>query len=388
MSSTFTSPPPPVRLITRDDVAPLAAGCAVFGTGGGGTVSGAQLSVENAIDANGPVRVIGVDELGPDDAVIIMSGMGAPSVGIEMLGSSHQAHTLLREVERLVGRPITTVMAAEIGGSNGVAPVGWAAELGLAVLDADGMGRAFPEATMISMNVAGLPSEFAVMSDVVGNVTTLRTVDIAWLERHARAFTVAAGGIALGAHYLLTSDTAPGAVIENTVSRAIQVGRRLLASSDPVVDIADELGAAVLVRGKVIDIDRNTAGGFTRGSVTIDGIAADRGRMLRVEIQNENLVVIEDGAVVVSAPDLVTILDSETGEAISTEMLRFGQRVSVLAWACDPLWRTPRGIELAGPRAFGYDFDYVPFDGAAHTDSADPATAEQPAAVETPEVAR
>jgi DUF917 family protein len=176
---------------------------------------------------------------------------------------------------------------------------------------------------------------------------------------------VAAGGIALGAHYLLTHETAPGAVIEGTVSRAIQVGRRLLASREPIVDIAEELGAAVLIGGKVIDIDRNTAGGFTRGSVTIEGIGDARGRMVRVEIQNENLVVIEDGAVVVSVPDLVSILDSETGEAISTEMLRFGQRVSVLAWACDPLWRTPRGIELAGPAAFDFDFDYVPFNGEA-----------------------
>jgi DUF917 family protein len=99
--------------------------------------------------------------------------------------------------------------------------------------------------------------------------------------------------------------------------------------------------------------------------VTIEGIGDDRGRLVRVEIQNENLVVIEDGAVAVSVPDLITVVDSETGEAISTEMLRFGQRVSVLAWACDPLWRTERGIELTGPRAFGYDIDYVPFDGVA-----------------------
>jgi DUF917 family protein len=377
MSSTPASSAPPVRLISRDDVASLAAGAAIFGTGGGGSVHNVQLSVEAAIDEHGPVRVVGVDDLGPEDAVIIMSGIGAPSVGIEMLGASSQAATLLREVERLIDRKITTVMAAEIGGSNGVAPVGWAAQLGLAVLDADGMGRAFPEATMISMNVVGLPSEFAVMSDVLGNVAVLRTIDISWLERHARAFTVAAGGIALGAHYFLTHETAKGAVIEDTVSRAIQVGRRLLAASEPVADIADELGAAVLLSGKVVDIDRNTAGGFTRGSVTIDGIGDDRGRLVRVEIQNENLVVIEDGAVIVSVPDLVSILDSETGEAISTEMLRFGQRVSVLAWPCDPLWRTPRGIELAGPLAFGYDFNYVPFDG-------EPATS----TVSNPEVAR
>lgn len=87
-----------------------------------------------------------------------------------------------------------------------------------------------------------------------------------------------------------------------------------------------------------------------------------------MELQNENLVVLEDGEVLASVPDLVTLVDNETGHAISTEMLRFGQRVSVLAWACDPLWRTERGLEIAGPQAFGYeDIDYVPFDAGRFT---------------------
>lgn len=350
--------------VAAADIAPLAAGCAVFGTGGGGAVYTSQLATEQALAAAGPVRLVRVDDLGPDDAVIMMSGIGAPTVGIEMLSSTSQIDALLAGAEAAAGRPITTLMAAEIGGSNGVSPVGWAARLGLQLLDADGMGRAFPEATMIAMNVAGVPCEFAVMADVVGNVVTMRTVDLAWLERHARAVTVASGGLCLGAHYPLTAETARGAVIEGTVSTAIRVGRALLASSDPVRAVADELAAAVLIAGKVIDVARRTEGGFVRGSVTIAGVGSDRGRLQRIELQNENLIVLEDGEVIATVPDLVTIVDSETGHAISTEMLRFGQRVSVLAWACDPLWRTERGLELAGPRAFGYDLPYVPFEGA------------------------
>jgi len=57
---------------------------------------------------------------------------------------------------------------------------------------------------------------------------------------------------------------------------------------------------------------------------------------------------------------VITILDAGNGEVITTERLRYGQRVSVVAFPCDPIWRTPRGLELAGPRAFGYDVDYVP----------------------------
>ncbi|MEW1718843.1 DUF917 domain-containing protein [Streptomyces sp. NPDC093109] len=358
-----------VRLIARSDVAALAAGAAVFGTGGGGAVHTVQLAVEAAIDAYGPVEVVPVEELTDEDAVIVMSAMGAPSVGIEMLTAAGQPETIVREVERLTGRRVTAVMAAEIGGSNGVAPVGWAARLGLKVLDADGMGRAFPEGTMISMNVAGLPSEFAVLSDVVGNVSVLRTINLAWLERHARALCVASGAISLGAHYVLTAKTAPGAVVEGTVSRAVQVGRRLLGAAEPVAELVDELGAALVVTGKIIDVERRTEGGFTLGSVTVEGVGTDRGRLVRVEIQNENLVILEDGEVTASVPDLITVVDSETGEAISTELLRFGQRVGVVAWACDPLWRTERGLELAGPHAFGYDLEYVPFGAADDTAS-------------------
>jgi DUF917 family protein len=351
--------------VARDDVAALAAGAAIFGTGGGGAVHTVQLAVEIALEQNGPVPLLSVADLDADDAVLIMSAIGAPSVGIEMLSSADQPERIVREVEHHTGRTITAIMAAEIGGSNGVAPVGWASRLGLAVLDADGMGRAFPEATMISMNVAGLPCEFAVMGDVVGNISLLRPINLAWLERHARALTVASGGISLGAHYLLTAQTAPGAVIEGTVSTAIEVGRALLGSTDPIAALTSTLGAASIIGGKLVDVERRTEGGFTRGSVTIEGTGPNRGRLVRVEVQNENLVVLEDGEVIVSVPDLITIVDTETGEAISTELLRFGQRVTLLAWACDPLWRTPRGLELAGPPAFGYELDYVPFGAAA-----------------------
>lgn len=350
--------------VTADDVVTLSAGTAIFGTGGGGAVYNTQILVEQTLRERGPVPLIGVDELGPDDAVILMSGIGAPTVGIEMLSSADQIHTLMREAEAIAGRRITTLMAAEIGGSNGVGPIGWAARLGLNVLDADGMGRAFPDAAMIAMNVAGVPCDFAVLSDVVGNVSILKTVDLHWMESLARALTVASGSLCLGVHYLLTAETARGAVIEGTVSTSIRVGEALMSSPDPVTAIATELAGSILLTGKIVDLDRRTEGGFARGSVTIAGTGSDRGRLQRLELQNENLIVLEDGEVLVSVPDNITILDSESGHAIATEMLRFGQRVAVLAWPADPIWRTPRGLELAGPQAFGYDLAYRPFEGA------------------------
>jgi DUF917 family protein len=354
-----------VREVGASDIPALAAGTAIFGTGGGGAVYSSQIVAERALLEHGPVPLITIDDLGPDDLVVSMSGIGAPTVGIEMLSATHQLSSLVREAEAAAGRPITAIMAAEIGGSNGVSPIGWAARLGVKVLDGDGMGRAFPDAAMVAMNVAGVPCEFAVLSDVVGNVSVLKTVDLHWLERHARALTVASGSICLGMHYPLTAETARGAVIPGTVSAAIRVGHALLNSAEPVTAVAAELDGAILLTGKIVDLDRRTEGGFARGSVTIAGTGLDRGRLQRLELQNENLIVLEDGEVLASVPDNVTIIDAETGHAITTESLRYGQRVAVLAWACDPIWRSPRGLELAGPNAFGYDLPYVPFDAAA-----------------------
>jgi len=102
------------------------------------------------------------------------------------------------------------------------------------------------------------------------------------------------------------------------------------------------------------------AGGFVRGSATAEGLDEHRGRLLQLEIQNENLVALEDGRPRAMVPDIITVLDAETGHAIHTERLRYGQRVSVVAFPCDPVWRTPAGLALAGPEAFGYEFGYVP----------------------------
>jgi DUF917 family protein len=99
--------------------------------------------------------------------------------------------------------------------------------------------------------------------------------------------------------------------------------------------------------------------------VLIEGLGDDAGRLIRLELQNENLVALERGKVLASVPDLITVLDSETAEAIGTERIRYGMRVTVIAFACDPVWRSERGLAVAGPRQFGYDFDYVPIEELA-----------------------
>ena len=92
----------------------------------------------------------------------------------------------------------------------------------------------------------------------------------------------------------------------------------------------------------------------------IEGVDEYASQKLELNFQNENLVAKVDGEIMVSVPDLITVLDTETGEPITTESLRYGFRVTVLGIPCNEKWRTPEGLELVGPRYFGYDIDWVP----------------------------
>jgi hypothetical protein len=110
-----------------------------------------------------------------------------------------------------------------------------------------------------------------------------------------------------------------------------------------------------------MDIKRVTTGGFARGEAIIQGFQDDAGSTMRVAIQNENLVAWRDEQVLITVPDLICILDDDSGEPIGTEVVRYGLRVCVLAFAADPKLSTPAGLAVVGPRAFGYDLPYRPF---------------------------
>jgi DUF917 family protein len=211
------------------------------------------------------------------------------------------------------------------------------------------------------MELAGIDPSPSVMTDERGNVIVFRTITGQWMERLARAAAVEFGGAAASTEYTMTVARARRATVRNSLSLAIRIGEALAdAEGDPVTDLLAEIGAFRLVTGKVTDVERRTTKGFVRGSVVVEGLGEDAGRLIRLELQNENLAVLEQGRVLASVPDLITVLDTETADAIATERVRYGQRVTVITMACDPVWRTEAGLAAAGPRAFGYDFDYVP----------------------------
>jgi hypothetical protein len=96
-----------------------------------------------------------------------------------------------------------------------------------------------------------------------------------------------------------------------------------------------------------------------RGSIAVEGIDADRGSRLDLSFQNEWIVAWREGEAVAMCPDLICVLETLSGHAVGTETVRYGQRVTVVALKAPAVLTSPRGLEFVGPRAFGYDLDFL-----------------------------
>jgi DUF917 family protein len=348
------------------DIHDLAVGAAVLGTGGGGDPYIGKLMAMQAMRKHGPVKVIGVDELADDALIVPACMMGAPTVMIEKLPQGEEIVNAFRALEAFLGRRIDAVLCGEAGGLNSTVPFIVAAETGLPLVDGDGMGRAFPELQMVTFTLHGVRATPMTMADDKGNSLLLETIDNRWTERLARTATIEMGGASLIAFYAMDGATAKKAIIRGTLSQAREIGRAIREAREqkrnPIHSVRDLLGAYELFTGKIVDVDRRTVGGFARGEALLEGVDGSRGHSYSIKFQNEFLVAHEDNRVIASTPDLITLLDSENGEPITTESLRFGFRVAALGIPCNAQWRSTQGLELVGPKYFGYEIDYVPLE--------------------------
>lgn len=339
----------------------LTLGASVFGGGGGGDPLMGYLMAGQALGPDGSVPLVDLDDLDDDGLILPVAMVGAPTVMTEKFLSGDEGDRLRSELEQALGRTVSAVCCAELGGINGVIPLTWAVRSGLPMVDCDLMGRAFPELQMTTAALAGIDISPVVITDERGNIVTFKTINAMWAEKMVRTVVGSMGGEASICCYPMTVAQAKAATVPRSVSRAIAVGRALLeATDDPTASLCASVEGFALVEGKIIDVERQTTEGFSRGAVTIEGSGSDSGRLLRMEFQNENTVVLESGKVLASVPDIITAVDVHTARPIVTELLRYGQRVSIVALPCDLVWRTEAALAVVGPRAFSYEIDYVP----------------------------
>ena len=355
-----------MRLIDESAIKNIAIGASFFGAGGGGNPYYGMLQAVAAVRQYGPVKLLDVSEIDPATWYSPVAGMGAPAVGLEKFARGDEYQRVFAAVSQYTGHHFAGTFPIEAGGGNSLVPLTLAATMNLPLVDADSMGRAFPELQMSTLALAGVTTTPMAITDVQGNTSIINTVTGKWAERLARAETVEMGGTATVSLYACTGAQLRDHGVTGIVTACELVGSRIRdAHRDPeaaLTEILDITHGYELFTGKIIDVERRTEKGFNVGEIKIDGYDDYSGHKLSVMIQNENLIAIRDGQPITMTPDLIEILDAETLEPVTTEVIKYGKRVRVLGTPADAKWRTPAGIACVGPRYFHFDYDYVPLE--------------------------
>lgn len=352
-----------MRYLDEQQISDIAIGSAVLGTGGGGNPYLGMLGTIQSIKRHGPLSLYSVDELPEDTLAVSPFAIGSPVPYIERLTMTDELLAAFKAMSRYLGREIGAIFSSEIGGANSVVPLAVGRELGLPVLDLDGMGRAYPEVELCTFTLYGHSAAPLAVADEHGNVAVLDTISNRWAERLARPVAVEMGAIAGAVGFPITVGNLKNSAVLNTVTYAESIGRAIREAQelhqDPIQAVLTATKGFPLFSGRIIDVQRRIEKGWALGEVVITGVDDDAGSTMVVQFQNEHLVAIRDGDVLAMVPDLIAILDSERGSPITTEELRYGFRVAVIAMPSDAKWRTPAGIALGGPRHFRYDLDFV-----------------------------
>jgi len=363
---------PVLKYISFVDLAPIALGASFLGTGGGGDPTLGRLLAQIALERKGDnpqVEVIPPESLRDDDFTMMVAGMGSPSVAVEKLANLDDLELAVSAVERRLGREITAIVAAEMGGSNSLLPVAFAARRGVPVIDADGMGRAFPELQMVTFHVEGnSPYPMAVIGDAGQSILIESAPTTADAERLARPLCVAMGGRVTLAGFAMDGKAARRSVVPGTLSLAHAIGAAMIdgrRAGDPFAALFACLARspyyqhyARIGEGRIIDVNRRIERGWTIGICTIQTPDGE----LEVVFRNEYLIARRDGQTLVIVPDLIVLLDADTASPLTTSDIKYGQRVVVVATSAAACMRTPKALAVFGPKMFGFDEEFVPLE--------------------------
>lgn len=353
--------------VTLDDIRPIAIGAGILGTGGGGNPYLGSLHLESIMQEKGSQPLLDPLTLDDDALICVAGNIGAPTVSIEKLPEGTEMFRALRLLEEHIGRQFDAIAIAEIGGANSMQPLIAGLQAGIPVVDSDSMGRAFPEIQMSSFlfGTDATVTPFA-MVDAADNAAVIPTaVSDLWSEKIARNIAVSMGARAGLVSTIMTGAQVKQAGVHYTMTLAHHLGKQVINAQQKKTDVpavvADVLDGKVIFRGKIADVNRRTTKGFARGGIRIESFA--NSDTLTIEFQNEFLIASINGEVAVTTPDLICIVTEDEGEPVTTEVLRYGTRVVVIAVPAPEQLKTETALEVVGPKAFGYDMTFHPLPG-------------------------
>jgi DUF917 family protein len=372
---------PELVLRNKQDVTDFVRGCTFYGTGGGGKPTLGLKLLSEDLEKMGEIPISDPSSI-RDDAWVctpFLMGSIAPvtsetearmrKAGVsKKLGIADRILVLsVRELERYANVTIEAMVSSELGGGNTPAPIDVAMSLGMKVVNGDYAGRAVPQIDQSTPYLADMPPHPIAYVDEWGDVTIVKTAANYHLaEILGKEISVAGFGLAGGAGFLMKGREMKEVVIRNTLSECMIAGQTLReaveSKKDPAEAVAKATNGWILFKGKVVKKQWEDKEGYLWGTSTIEGDGGFKGHKFKIFFKNENHVTWLDEAPYVTSPDIIQVIQRHTGEPVTNTNLKEGDDVSVVGLKGRTPFRKPKGLEILGPKNFGFDIPYKPIE--------------------------
>ena len=358
-----------MRTLHREELEDLIRGCAILGTGGGGSPQWGLKVIETELKKGREFKLAGLEEV-PDEELVATpyscGGLFPEEGNSENLyqDSAIECLKAFGSLEEYTGQKFFAAFPGEIGGGTVAEALVVTARQGIPIVDADPVGRSVPGLQHTVFYIQEVPMTPIAVASMRGDVIILKEVaDDSRAEAIIRAIAVANNNNIGMASHPLTGRAMKEAIIPGTLSQALAIGRAVREArslDENPVEAAVMAGKGYLLsEGKVSQTSWKIAGGFTIGELSIVGEGDYLGQQYRIWYKNENIISWFDEEPDVMVPDLICVLDPETGEAITNPNCQEGMEVAVIGYpASTEVWRSPRGLEVFGPKDFGYEIEY------------------------------
>lgn len=363
-----------MKKLSRQDLADILHGAAILGTGGGGELSEGLTMIDDALAQGKEFILVDLDEA-PQDALVctpyMLGAISALPEEEERLykrlprNSEHAILAAYRRFQDYLGREFYGTISCELGGSNTAAAFYAAAMSSAHIIDADPAGRAVPEITHSTYYLNDLPAAPIVMANEFGEAVICENViDDARAEHIVRALSKVSRNSIAAIDHALEIREIRDAVIPGAISLAMNMGRKwrkARAQGDDIAEtIATEGAGFVAFRGTVSTCDWETRDGFTFGNVGISGSGDFDGDTYRIWLKNENMIGKLNDEVHATIPDLICLIDTETGEPVTNPNYYRSQAVAVVVLPAPEPFTSSKGLEAFGPAYIGLDQPYQP----------------------------
>ena len=370
------------KLDSPGDCEDFVAGCLFMGTGGGGSPEDGLRLLTEALEDGLALGWVAPEAIEDRTLTAMLYEMGsiAPESdhGDDLARALHlrpgcaSRQSPMAEAVRVLsehlGEEIGCVVVAELGATNSPAPIVTAARLGISVVDGDYSGRAVPEEMQSTPYAYGVPSDPFVSVDRWGNTAVVtRTANPHMLERIGRHLAIAGISGTSIASTPIRADRMRRILVPGTLTRCLEIGRTCRLAVDRGDDPVDAaLGVTDgwrLFDGVVTGKRWEDAGGFMFGTLEIAGTAGWTNHSMRVWFKNEIHVTWLDGQPWICSPDLVTLVDPDTGRGFTNTDIAVGDRVTAVGMRGLEVMRRADLLRTAsGPEYFGFDIGYVPIE--------------------------